>query len=205
MQRGLDHGAWVPLSLIYPAADIPVLKLSVQPHLGPGHHLHLGRLLARLREDGVLIIGSGSFTHDLLEFRGHSLNDGGPNWVNAFADWFDAALHERRFADLVDYRQPAPYALKNHPNEEHLLPLYVATARASKRQPPPQRQPNCRRLQERRSFRRSQGTLRTGEQRREHQGIAEIGGAPGERRQVDQRHAAHQGGRNARQRRDEDE
>lgn len=123
--RGLDHGAWVPLSLIYPAADIPVLQLSVQPHLGPAHHLSLGQALAPLRNEGVLIIGSGSFTHNLSEFRGHGPNDPAPSWVNGFADWFDAALSERRINDLIDYRRQAPYAVRNHPSEEHLLPLYV--------------------------------------------------------------------------------
>jgi 4,5-DOPA dioxygenase extradiol len=125
-ERGLDHGAWVPLSLIYPAADIPVLQLSVQPQLGPEHHLRVGRALAPLRDDGVLIIGSGSFTHDLSEFRGHGPNDPAPSWVNDFADWFDAALRERRIADLINYRRLAPYAVKNHPSEEHLLPFYAA-------------------------------------------------------------------------------
>jgi 4,5-DOPA dioxygenase extradiol len=129
-QRGLDHGAWVPLSLIYPAADIPVLQLSVQAHLGPEHHLRVGHALAPLRDEGVFIIGSGSFTHDLSEFRGHGPNDPAPEWVNGFADWFDAALTEERFADLVNYRHLAPYATKNHPSEEHLLPLYVALGAA---------------------------------------------------------------------------
>ena len=129
-QRGLDHGAWVPLLLMYPQADIPVLQLSVQPHRGPAHHLRLGRALAELRREGVLIVGSGSFTHDLAEFRGHGPNDVAPAWVNEFADWFDRALREHRDGDLVDYRRQAPFATKNHPTEEHLLPLYVALGAA---------------------------------------------------------------------------
>ncbi len=129
-RRGLDHGAWVPLMLMYPQADIPVLQLSVQPHLGPEHHLRLGRALAPLRQEGVLIIGSGSFTHDLSEFRGHGPNDPAPQWVNSFADWFHAALMEHRFDDLLGYCKQAPFATKNHPTEEHLLPLYAALGAA---------------------------------------------------------------------------
>jgi len=129
-RRGLDHGAWVPLLLMYPKADIPVLQLSVQPHLGPEHHLCVGRALAPLREEGVLITGSGSFTHDLSEFHGHNPNDAAPAWVNSFADWFDAALKKGQTGELIDYRRRAPFATKNHPTEEHLLPLYVALGAA---------------------------------------------------------------------------
>jgi len=128
--RGLDHGAWVPLLLMYPQADIPVLQLSVQPHLGPLHHLLMGRALAPLRQEGVLIIGSGSLTHDLSEFRGHGPNDPAPDWVDAFADWFHSALTAGRTEDLLDYRRQAPFAVKNHPSEEHLLPLYAALGAA---------------------------------------------------------------------------
>jgi 4,5-DOPA dioxygenase extradiol len=126
--RGLDHGAWVPLMLIYPEADIPVVQLSVQSHLGPAHHLALGRALAPLREEGVLIVGSGSFTHDLSQFRLYreAVGHAEPEWVTAFADWFDAALTQGRIEDLLAYRRLAPFAARNHPTEEHLLPLYVA-------------------------------------------------------------------------------
>jgi 4,5-DOPA dioxygenase extradiol len=86
--------------------------------------------LAPLRDEGVLIIGSGSFTHDLSEFRGHDPNDPAPDWVNGFADWFDVALTNNQTDDLLDYRRQAPFAAKNHPTEEHLLPLYVALGAA---------------------------------------------------------------------------
>lgn len=128
--RGLDHGAWVPLLLMYPHADIPVLQLSLQPHLGTGHHLRMGRALAPLRQEGVLITGSGSLTHDLSEFRGHGPNDPAPAWVNAFADWVHSALTTERTEDLLDYRRQAPFATRNHPSEEHFLPLYVALGAA---------------------------------------------------------------------------
>lgn len=128
--RGLDHGAWVPLLLMYPQADIPVLQVSLQPQLGPKHHLALGRALAPLRQEGVLIIGSGSMTHDLSEFRGHGPNDLAPKWVNDFADWFQGALMADQTDELLDYRRQAPFAAKNHPSEEHLLPLYAALGAA---------------------------------------------------------------------------
>jgi 4,5-DOPA dioxygenase extradiol len=127
-QRGLDHGAWVPLMLMYPEADIPVVQLSVQSQLGPAHHLALGRALAPLREEGVLIVGSGSFTHDLSQFRLYreAVGHPEPEWVSTFADWFDNALKQGRIDDLLAYRRLAPFAARNHPSEEHLLPLYVA-------------------------------------------------------------------------------
>jgi 4,5-DOPA dioxygenase extradiol len=129
-RRGLDHGAWVPLLLMYPAADIPVLQVSIQPHLGPAHHLRLGRALARLRGRGVLIIGSGSLTHDLSEFRGQDPNAPSCDWADGFADWMGAALAASRTDDLLAYRRLAPRAVKNHPSEEHLLPLFTALGAA---------------------------------------------------------------------------
>ncbi len=125
-KRGLDHGAWVPLLLMYPQADIPVLQISIQPHLGPAHHLQVGRALAPLREQDVLIIGSGSFTHDLSRFRGSAMDAPATPDVVAFSDWFDKAITERRTSDLLAYRQNAPYAKQQHPTDEHLLPLFVA-------------------------------------------------------------------------------
>ena len=135
-RRGLDHGAWVPLMLAYPAAGIPVVQLSVQPRLGPAHHLALGRALAPLREDGVLIVGSGSFTHNLHEyFRAAAAGGSEPEWVSEFAEWFDRALAENRMDDLLRYREMAPYAERNHPTDEHLLPLYAALGRGRRKGP----------------------------------------------------------------------
>jgi 4,5-DOPA dioxygenase extradiol len=124
--RGLDHGAWVPLLLAYPDADIPVLQVSVQSRLGPAHHLQLGEALARLRAEGVLVIGSGSWTHDLRRFRGQAIDAPEAPDVVAFSDWMDTALAEGRRGDLLTYRTKAPYAVQEHPTEEHLLPLFVA-------------------------------------------------------------------------------
>jgi 4,5-DOPA dioxygenase extradiol len=127
--RGLDHGAWVPLLLAWPDADIPVLQLSVQSQLGPGHHLEVGRAIAPLAAEGVLIVASGSYTHDLSSWRGRAgMTE--PEWVTDFADWFDGALTEGRTCDLLAYRRLAPNAQRNHPTEEHLLPLFVALGAA---------------------------------------------------------------------------
>jgi 4,5-DOPA dioxygenase extradiol len=125
-RRGLDHGAWVPLMLAYPGADIPVVQLSVQPHRGPAHHLAVGRALAPLREEGVLIIGSGGFTHNLHEYLRGAASGAEPEWVTEFADWFGHALTEHRLGDLPRYRELAPHPERNHPTDEHLLPLYTA-------------------------------------------------------------------------------
>jgi 4,5-DOPA dioxygenase extradiol len=125
-KRGLDHGAWVPLLLSYPDADIPVLQVSVQSHRGPAHHHQLGRALAPLRQEGVLIIGSGSFTHDLRRFRGQAADAPATPDVIAFSDWMDTALREQRVSDLLTYRSHAPHAADEHPTEEHLLPLFAA-------------------------------------------------------------------------------
>lgn len=128
--RGLDHGAWVPLKLIYPDAKIPVLQLSIQSHLGPGHHFELGRALAPLREKNVLILASGSFTHNLraLNWRGGEEED----WSKQFGDWFHSAIIENRTCDLMSYRRLAPFAEMNHPTDEHLLPIFVAMGAAGK-------------------------------------------------------------------------
>lgn len=125
-ERGLDHGAWVPLLMMYPAANIPVVQLSVQSRLDPNHHFRIGQTLAPLRAAGVLIMGSGSFTHNLAAVKWCDADAVAPDWVTEFSDWMRAAIMEGRTADLLDYRQRAPYACENHPTEEHLLPLFVA-------------------------------------------------------------------------------
>ncbi len=125
-QRGLDHGAWVPLLLMYPAADVPVLQLALQPQCGPRHHLALGRALAPLRAEGVLILGSGGITHNLAELAAPAAPP--LQWASAFSDWIQATVAAGDADALADYRRLAPQAARNHPSEEHLLPLFVAAA-----------------------------------------------------------------------------
>jgi 4,5-DOPA dioxygenase extradiol len=128
--RGLDHGAWVPLSLMYPGADIPVTQLSVVRDASPADHERMGLALAALRREGVLVVGSGSLTHNLYEFRGQEVDAPVPGWVSGFESWMKARLEASDRAALLDYRRSAPHAEKNHPTEEHLLPLFVALGAA---------------------------------------------------------------------------
>lgn len=128
--RGLDHGAWSPLRFLYPEADIPVTQLSLQSHLPPSEQYRIGQALASLPAENVLIIGSGSMTHNLGEFRG-GRQDGAPQpYVMEFQNWFAAHLAQGDVPALLDYRARAPHAVRAHPTDDHLLPLFVALGAA---------------------------------------------------------------------------
>ncbi len=131
-KRGLDHGAWVPLSIMYPDVDIPVAQISLQPERDPLWHLELGGALRPLRDDGVLIIASGAITHNLHAVFRHPQNEPTPKWVTEFCDWIAAKISEGDLDALCNYRALAPHAAQNHPTDEHLLPLFVALGAASK-------------------------------------------------------------------------
>jgi 4,5-DOPA dioxygenase extradiol len=124
--RGLDHGAWVPLRWMYPAADIPVVQLAVQPERGTAHHVALGRALAPLREANVLVIGSGHATHNLRDWIGHRPRNEPMHYAVEFSRWLETALAAHDERALVEYRDRAPEAVRAHPTEEHFLPLFVA-------------------------------------------------------------------------------
>ncbi|VXC42813.1 4,5-DOPA dioxygenase extradiol [Pseudomonas sp. 8O] len=125
-QRPFDHGAWVPLSLMYPQADIPVLQLSLPSRMGPELQTRIGRALADLREQGVLLIGSGSITHNLGELDWRAGPDVITPWAKAFRDWVVEKLEANDEEALHHYRHLAPSAVRNHPSDEHLLPLFFA-------------------------------------------------------------------------------
>lgn len=133
--RGLDHGAWVPLLLGYPDADIPVTQLSINPKETPEYHFKMGEALRPLRDEGVLIMASGNLTHNLSEFRGQPLDAEPPEWVRAFDEWASWAISEGRVEDLLNYRTRAPEAERNHPTDEHLLPLFVALGAGTPTEP----------------------------------------------------------------------
>jgi 4,5-DOPA dioxygenase extradiol len=130
--RGFDHGAWVPLSLMFPGADVPVVQVALQPHLGPAHHVALGRALASLKDEDTLVVGSGSATHNLREFyfARRAAVEHPPAWVLQFDDWVRDKVQAGAVEDLVNYRALAPHAARNHPSEEHFLPLHVAVGAA---------------------------------------------------------------------------
>jgi 4,5-DOPA dioxygenase extradiol len=128
--RGLDHGAWVPLSLMYPDADIPVAQISVLRGATPTEHLRIGRALSTLRDEGVLVIGSGSLTHNLYELRGHNIDAPVPTWVSDFDVWMTDRLERNDSQALLNYRKDAPFAVRNHPTEEHISPLFIAMGAA---------------------------------------------------------------------------
>jgi 4,5-DOPA dioxygenase extradiol len=123
--RGLDHGAWAPLLLMYPEADIPVFQLSIQPQRDPAHHVAVGRALAPLRDEGVLVLASGSATHNLraLDWQDRA---NAPAWAREFDGWLETAIESGDTEGLVNYRRQAPHAVQAHPRDEHLLPLFVA-------------------------------------------------------------------------------
>lgn len=129
-EHGLDHGVWVPLRLLYPQADIPVVPLSIQPRLGPAHQFAMGRALASLRDQDILLIGSGSITHNLHDFRAGYGADREAPYVRPFIEWVEGALARNDLAALLDYRHQAPHAERAHPTDEHLLPLYFAMGAA---------------------------------------------------------------------------
>jgi 4,5-DOPA dioxygenase extradiol len=125
-KRPFDHGVWVPLSLMYPQADIPIVQVSMPSHLGPAFQTRVGQALAGLRERGVLLIGSGSITHNLRELNRHAGPEQIEPWARAFRDWMIDKLQTSDATALHDYRRLAPDAVRNHPSDEHLLPLYFA-------------------------------------------------------------------------------
>jgi len=128
--RGLDHGAWVPLLRMYPDADVPVVQLSIQTALGPRHHLRVGRALAPLTADGVLLVASGHATHNLRDWMMQRSGGEPLPYASAFAGWLHDALQRHATDALLDYREAAPGAARAHPTEEHFLPMFVALGAA---------------------------------------------------------------------------
>lgn len=130
--RGYDHGAWVPMRLMYPSADVPLVQLSINPQRPPAWHWRLGRSLRPLCHEGVLVVGSGSMTHNLQDFRRHRDEVDCPvePYAAEFTEWFAQQLAARELDALLAYREFAPHAARAHPTDEHLLPFFVALGAA---------------------------------------------------------------------------
>ena len=133
--RGLDHGAYVPLTVMYPAADVPVLQISL-PSLDPVRLINVGKRLRPLRDEGVLIIGSGFLTHGLPYLRDHHFNATPPAWSVEFDHWAADALDRGDIDTLAGFRS-APAARYAHPTTEHFVPLFVTLGAAGDPAGPP--------------------------------------------------------------------
>lgn len=132
-QRGLDHGAWVPLLHLFPHADVPVLQVSMPADLDEAGAYQLGRALAPLAAEGVLVIGSGSLTHNLYEFRVGAASEAA--YAREFSLWIRAAVRAGDTGRLIDALGRAPHAQRAHPTAEHFLPLLVALGAAPRARP----------------------------------------------------------------------
>lgn len=130
LDRGWDHGVWTPLVHMYPDADIPLLQLSLPIEATPEQLFNLGIALSPLREEGVLMIGSGQITHNLRSID-NSPNASIPEWAQAFDDWCKEIVESRNWNDLLHYQKNAPKLKENHPTEEHFRPLLIVAGAAS--------------------------------------------------------------------------
>ena len=127
-ERPFDHGAWVPLMHLFPQADLPVVQVALPVGAGPQDVYALGAALRSLRAQGVLVVGSGSMTHNLAEFFGGA-REPAP-YVIAFSRWIEAALQRGDLPALLAYRAQAPHAERAHPTDDHFLPLFFALGAA---------------------------------------------------------------------------
>ena len=128
--RGFDHGTWVPLLKMYPDADVPVVQLSVQTAMNPRHHVEVGRALAPLTKQGVLIVGSGHLTHNLRDWMHSRGQTAHAPYAQKFQRWVFDRLAAHDIDALTRYRHEAPDAARAHPTEEHFMPLFVALGAA---------------------------------------------------------------------------
>ena len=130
-QRGLDHGAWIPLRHMFPDANVPIIPLSLQHQGGPRHAYRVGQALAVLAQEGFLIVGSGNVTHNLRDWQVVAASSAStPGYVYGFSDWLADRLAARDIEALLDYRHRRADGVRAHPRDEHLLPLYTALGAA---------------------------------------------------------------------------
>jgi len=135
-ERGFDHGTWVPFSLVWPQADIPIVQLSIDPDESAEYHYRLGRALAPLAARNILVVGTGNITHNLQALfagdKSPEFIDKVRGWVDEFLNWVDSELDSGNSANLLEFKEKAPYWRENHPTDEHFLPIFVAMGAAGK-------------------------------------------------------------------------
>lgn len=131
-ERPFDHGAWVPLMHLFPEATLPVVQVALPRDADPAGVLAIGQALEPLRAQGVLVVGTGSMTHNLSEFfRGiPPMDSPAASYVGEFARWVEGAVTRHDVAALLGYRQHAPHAARAHPTDDHFLPLFFALGAA---------------------------------------------------------------------------
>jgi len=134
-RRGYDHGAWNAMMLAFPDADIPIVQVSIDPNRDAGWHYRLGQALAPLREEGILLVGSGHITHNLRAIFPVLRQGAEPDpdlvaKVGAFVDWFAEEIEAGDVETLLDWKNRAPFPRDNHPTDEHLMPLFFALGAA---------------------------------------------------------------------------
>ncbi|WP_432464512.1 DODA-type extradiol aromatic ring-opening family dioxygenase [Agarivorans sp. QJM3NY_33] len=122
-QQGWDHGVWIPLRLIYPQADIPVLQISINSRLSSQHNYQLGQALSYLSEQNILLLGSGGISHNLREVFASVPDPQRVEKVTAFTQWVKEKLLAKDIPALLDYQNQAPFSRFNHPSVEHFVPL----------------------------------------------------------------------------------
>ena len=127
--RGIDHGTWIPMMLMYPDGHVPVVQVSIQQHLDPAAHYTVGRALAPLRDEGVLILGSGGAVHPLGYADLQEGADPDP-WAIAFNDWLNRAVTAGDHDALIHFHEEAPYPARAHPYPDHFMPLLTIAGTA---------------------------------------------------------------------------
>ena len=134
-KRGFDHGTWVPLSLVYPQADIPIVQVSIDPDASPETHYKLGQALSSFPARNIAVIATGNITHNLPALfskgRDPKFDANIKSYVESFLAWVDTQLESNHLENLLNYRKNAPFAEENHPTDEHLLPIFVALGAAN--------------------------------------------------------------------------
>ncbi len=134
--RGIDHGAWAILKIMYPEPDIPIVQLSINPEASAEEAYNIGKLLEPLRERGIAIIGSGNTVHNVAKIRVPLLEGENPDYATEFDDWIEKTINEWNTEDLFAYNKKGPYAFKAAPTSDHFIPLLYALGAADKSRKP---------------------------------------------------------------------